>query len=97
MNFRDELARIIAGDPRYSIEAYAFVLEALNHAKHQKLKGKAQGSDKNQSAEPQRDRDAASSSSKKSRVSGHVTGARCARRPEDWPCAVRLACGGGAR
>ena len=27
MNFRDELARIIAGDPRYSIEAYAFVLE----------------------------------------------------------------------
>ena len=43
MNFRDELARIIAGDPRYSIEAYAFVLEALNHAKHQKLKGKRNG------------------------------------------------------
>ena len=40
MNFRDELARIIASDPRYSIEAYAFVLEALNHAKHQKLKAK---------------------------------------------------------
>jgi uncharacterized repeat protein (TIGR04138 family) len=74
MNFRDELARIIAGDPRYSIEAYAFVLEALNHAKHQKVKGKAHGTDKDRAAEPDRDRGAASSSPKKSRVSGHVTG-----------------------
>lgn len=75
MNFRDELARVIAGDPRYSIEAYAFVLEALNHAKHQKLKGKAQGSDKDRGAEPRRGRDRdAESSSKKSPVSGHVTG-----------------------
>jgi uncharacterized repeat protein (TIGR04138 family) len=74
MNFRDELARIIASDPRYSSEAYAFVLEALNHAKHQKLKGKVRGDDKGHTAEPDRDRSGSSSSSKKSRVSGHVTG-----------------------
>jgi uncharacterized repeat protein (TIGR04138 family) len=75
MNFRDELARIIAGDPRYSIEAYAFVLEALNHAKHQKLKGKVRGKDKDdRTPDPDRDRGAASSSSKQSPVSGHVTG-----------------------
>ncbi len=74
MNFRDELARIIAGDPRYSIEAYAFVLEALNHAKHQKLKGKVHGNAGDQPEEPEREGDATASSSKKSRVSGHVTG-----------------------
>ena len=45
MSFRDELARIIADDPRYSIDAYAFILEALNHARHQKLKGKVQDPD----------------------------------------------------
>jgi len=38
MNFRDELARIIARDPRYSIEAYAFVIEALQQARRRKLK-----------------------------------------------------------
>ena len=74
MNFRDELARIIASDPRYSIEAYAFVLEALNHAKHQKLKAKDRDRDKERSKEPDDEGRAASSSSKKSRVSGHVTG-----------------------
>jgi uncharacterized repeat protein (TIGR04138 family) len=76
MNFRDELARIIAGDPRYSIEAYAFVLEALNHAKHQKLKGRGRDHDKEGSADPDRERRASSSPSKKARVSGHVTGAK---------------------
>ena len=74
MNFRDELAKIIASDPRYSIEAYAFVLEALNHARHQKLKAKGSDRDKERSSEPERERRASSSSSKKSRVSEHVTG-----------------------
>ena len=32
MSFRDEFARVIANDPRYSIEAYAFILESLNQA-----------------------------------------------------------------
>jgi uncharacterized repeat protein (TIGR04138 family) len=74
MNFRDELARIIAADPRYSIEAYAFVLEALNYAKYVKLKGKARDRDKSRSNEPDRQRRLSSSQSKKARVSGHVTG-----------------------
>jgi uncharacterized repeat protein (TIGR04138 family) len=73
MNFRDELARIIAGDPRYSIEAYAFVLEALNHARHQKLKGRARAQDKESTSERGRER---RDSSKKARVSGHVTGGK---------------------
>jgi uncharacterized repeat protein (TIGR04138 family) len=75
MNFRDELGRIIAGDPRYSIEAYAFVLEALNHAKHQKLKGKARGKEKDDRT-PDLDaaRGTTSSSSRQPPVSGHVTG-----------------------
>ena len=75
MNFRDELARIIASDPRYSIEAYAFVLEALNHAKHQKLKGKGTRPRQGRARRSQTvNAGASSSSSKKSRVSGHVTG-----------------------
>ncbi len=74
MNFRDELARIIANDPRYSIEAYAFVLEALNHAKHQKLKAHAHRQDADRSSDPQRKRRRPSSSKK--RVSGHVTGGK---------------------
>ena len=76
MNFRDELARIIAGDPRYSIEAYVFVLEALNHARHQKLKGRARGRDNEGSADPDQARRPSASSSKKARVSGHVTGGK---------------------
>ena len=70
MNFRDELARIIAGDPRYSIEAYAFVLEALNHAKYVKLKRKARDRDKSRSREPDRQRRPSSSQSKKTRGFG---------------------------
>ena len=33
MSIRDELARVIARDSRYSIEAYAFVLESLRLAR----------------------------------------------------------------
>jgi uncharacterized repeat protein (TIGR04138 family) len=74
MNFRDELARIIAGDPRYSIEAYAFVLEALNYAKYVKLKAKARDRGKSRSKEADRQRLPSAQESKKARVSGHVTG-----------------------
>ena len=52
MNFRDELARIIASDPRYSIEAYAFILEALDHARHQKFKAKGRDRDNEPSSQP---------------------------------------------
>ncbi len=74
MSFRDELARIIANDPRYSIEAYAFVIEALNHARHQKLKGKAHDRDQKRVSRTPGNERPGSSGSKKSRVSGHVAG-----------------------
>jgi len=38
MSFRDEIGRIIAKDPRYSLEAYAFVLESLHLARNRKLR-----------------------------------------------------------
>jgi uncharacterized repeat protein (TIGR04138 family) len=37
MSLRNHLPRIIALDPRFCIDAYAFVLEALDHARIQKL------------------------------------------------------------
>lgn len=37
MSLRNHLPRIIALDPRYPIDAYAFVLEALDHARVEKL------------------------------------------------------------
>ena len=33
MSLRENLAGVLARDPRYSIHAYAFVLEALEHTK----------------------------------------------------------------
>ena len=33
MSLRDDLARVLAHDPRYSIHAYLFVFEALEHSK----------------------------------------------------------------
>ncbi len=33
MSLRDELAGVVARDPRYSLPAYIFVFEALDHAK----------------------------------------------------------------
>jgi len=74
MNFRDELARIIASDPRYSIDAYAFILEALNHARTQKLKGKSRDRDQERSSQPSKASRSSSSQSKKPRGPGHVTG-----------------------
>jgi uncharacterized repeat protein (TIGR04138 family) len=74
MNFRDELARVIAQDPRYTIEAYAFVLESLNHARAEKLKAQGRAGGKRRSADATRAERGAASGSKKPRKSGHVTG-----------------------
>ena len=75
MSFRDELARIIASDPRYSIDAYAFILEALNHARTQKLKAKGRDRDQERSSQPARaSRLARRPNPRKPRGSGHVTG-----------------------
>ena len=39
MSLRDDLAGVLARDPRYSIHAYAFVFEAISHTK--KLQARA--------------------------------------------------------
>jgi uncharacterized repeat protein (TIGR04138 family) len=41
MGLRDDLAGVLARDSRYSIHAYAFLLEALEYAKNQKKKAQA--------------------------------------------------------
>jgi uncharacterized repeat protein (TIGR04138 family) len=41
MSLRDDLAAVLARDPRYSIHAYAFVFEALEYTKN--LKRRSQG------------------------------------------------------
>lgn len=74
MNFRDELARVIAQDPRYSIDAYAFVLESLNHARQEKLKARGRLRGKRRTTEPAGEHRAEAAGSKKTRKSGHVTG-----------------------
>jgi uncharacterized repeat protein (TIGR04138 family) len=74
MNFRDELAGIIATDPRYTIEAYVFVLEALDAARHQKLKARGQERGQSEDGDPKRTSRQASPRSSKTRDPGHVTG-----------------------
>jgi uncharacterized repeat protein (TIGR04138 family) len=76
MNFRDELARVIARDPRYAIDAYAFILEALNDARTQKLKAKNAERERERERSPQAGRTSrsAAAGSKNPRASGHVTG-----------------------
>jgi uncharacterized repeat protein (TIGR04138 family) len=74
MSLRDQLPRIIACDPRFTVEAYAFVLEALQHARQQKLKG--QGRDPNQAgpSPPGRANRSRQSRPRRPGPSGHVTG-----------------------
>ncbi len=42
MSLRDDLAGVLARDPRYPIQAYAFVLESLEFTKNEKKKSKSQ-------------------------------------------------------
>jgi uncharacterized repeat protein (TIGR04138 family) len=73
MSFRNELARIIANDPRYAIDAYVFILEALSQARLRKLKAKGRDRDQALSAPRSRGKKSAAAS-KKAGDSGHVTG-----------------------
>ncbi|HEX8200304.1 MAG TPA: Minf_1886 family protein [Isosphaeraceae bacterium] len=43
MSLRADLAGVLARDPRYSIQAYAFVLEALEFAKNAKKRNQPRG------------------------------------------------------
>jgi uncharacterized repeat protein (TIGR04138 family) len=72
MSFRDEWARVIANDPRYSIEAYAFILEALNQARQSKLKSAPRDRAEGATSKAPRPAEPAPEASGKPRVSGHV-------------------------
>jgi uncharacterized repeat protein (TIGR04138 family) len=60
--FRDQIGRVIARDPRYSLEAYAFVLESLHVARDRKLR------------EARRAPRVIGGRGRRKGVSGHVTG-----------------------
>ncbi|APW63573.1 Minf_1886 family protein [Paludisphaera borealis] len=70
MSFRDEIGRVIAKDPRYSLEAYAFVLESLHLARSRKLRD-ARRAERARGPRPRRGRPTVKG---KSEPSGHVTG-----------------------
>jgi uncharacterized repeat protein (TIGR04138 family) len=72
LSFRDELARVIANDPRYSIEAYAFILEALNQARQSKLKSLGRDRAARDAEKSSGKTRPAAESSEKPRVLGHV-------------------------
>jgi uncharacterized repeat protein (TIGR04138 family) len=74
MNVREELARIIAGDPRYSIDAYAFILQSLDLAGHQKAKGQDQKHDGASDADAKQRSKASAARSIRTRPRGHVSG-----------------------
>jgi uncharacterized repeat protein (TIGR04138 family) len=74
VSFRDELAAIIANDPRYSIEAYGFILEALNLARHEKLRSKRQDRDGELNPRPEPGAPKRASRSRKAQAAGHVNG-----------------------
>jgi uncharacterized repeat protein (TIGR04138 family) len=76
MSLRDEVPKIIAGDPRYSIEAYAFVLEALGQARSRKQKAERRSAEAQSSAPPKRRSKAAQAGAREGgrSKSGHVTG-----------------------
>jgi uncharacterized repeat protein (TIGR04138 family) len=76
MSSRDELAKVIANDPRYSIEAYAFILEALNQARQLKLKSAPRDQVDDPAAKPSRKPRPAPEAAGKPRISGHVNAAQ---------------------
>jgi uncharacterized repeat protein (TIGR04138 family) len=71
MSLRNHLPRIIALDPRFCIDAYAFVLEALDHARIQKLNALRSRAD---AASPPRTRRAGKTRRQGPQAVGHVTG-----------------------
>jgi uncharacterized repeat protein (TIGR04138 family) len=74
MNLRDQLARVIARDSRFKIEAYAFVLESLKLARHHKLKGRRKRQDQSRSPRPRRRAAGPQADSPSADEPGHVTG-----------------------
>lgn len=74
MNMRDQLARVIARDSRYSIEAYAFVLESLKLARNRKLKERRKRADRARTARRRKKTSQADTPQTTAENAGHVTG-----------------------
>ncbi len=74
MSLRDQLPRIIACDPRFGIEAYAFVLEALHYARLHKLKSLDREREKSGSSGTTKSPHSRKTRPKRPKDSGHVTG-----------------------
>lgn len=74
MNFRDEFARVIAGDPRYSIDAYEFIVAALSRARRRKLAAAQKEQDTERPKGAARGARGPTPRSKKKMTSGHVSG-----------------------
>ena len=74
MSLRDQLPRIIACDPRFGIEAYAFVLESLHHARLHKLKPLERDRDEARAKPPEKSPRSRKSRPRRPKPSGHVTG-----------------------
>jgi uncharacterized repeat protein (TIGR04138 family) len=79
MSLRDQLPRIIACDPRYALDAYAFVLEALHYARLQKLKAQDRAPNKprpspSPSPPPRRGPKPRPPRARRTGPAGHVTG-----------------------
>ena len=90
MSSRDELAKVIANDPRYSLEAYAFVLESLNQARQLKLKS-APRAKADDAAKPPAAAQSRAEASDKPRISGHVDAAQlCDARAKTRASPVRV-------
>jgi uncharacterized repeat protein (TIGR04138 family) len=73
MSFRDEIGRVIARDPRYTLEAYAFVLESLHTARNRKIReARRLDRERERAARPAKAR--GPRKAKSEAASGHVTG-----------------------
>ncbi|QEH38098.1 hypothetical protein OJF2_66960 [Aquisphaera giovannonii] len=75
MDIRDQLARVIATDSRYTIEAYAFVLEGLKLARSRKLRARRKREERLRGTRRKKKRESIQGKEGDSeRQSGHVTG-----------------------
>jgi uncharacterized repeat protein (TIGR04138 family) len=74
MNIRDQLARVIARDSRYTIEAYAFVLESLKLARNRKLKERRKRADRARTTRPRKKASRTEELETTVDDPGHVTG-----------------------
>jgi uncharacterized repeat protein (TIGR04138 family) len=76
MNLRDQLARVIARDSRYTIESYAFVLESLKCARTHKLQEQRKRRDRDRMSRPRKRAQPAPAPAGEAETEqpGHVTG-----------------------